>query len=154
MYALAMVFWELITRQIPFADAPNPSIAMDWVKSGEQENIPEGTPEEFKAIILDCWNKTPEQRPTAAAVAKRLDRLWQAERKQTQTSSSSSSSSSSKSSSASSSTSSSSAPLPVLMDDFEGKSLITFSDPLNLPAQPPVQSKPKLSESNGNMKPN
>ena len=130
LYALAMVFWELITRKIPFADAPNPSIAIDWVKSGEQENIPESTPEEFKTIILDCWNKTPEQRPTAAAVAKRLDTLWQGEHKKTL--GSSSSTSSSVSGSTSSSTSSSSAPMSALLES----SLATFSD---LPVLPPQQ---------------
>ena len=35
-------------------------------------------------------------------------------------------------------------PATGLTDDFEGKSLVTFSDPLNLPAQPPVQSEQKL----------
>ena len=28
LYALAMIFWELITRQIPFADAPNQEVAI------------------------------------------------------------------------------------------------------------------------------
>ena len=142
IYALMMIFWELITRQIPFADAASQEVAIQWIMSGEQETIPEGTPEEYKALILEGWDKDPGKRPSAAAVAKRLDTLWQAERKQTQTSSYSGSSSSSVNSSASSSISSRSAPLPV--DDFEGKSLVTFSDPLNLPAQPRVQSEQKL----------
>ena len=103
LYALAMVFWELITRQIPFADAPNPAIAIDWVKSGEQETIPESTPEEFKAIILEGWHKDPTQRPEAAEVAKRLDTLWQSERQKASTSSNSSTTSSSMNSSHSSS---------------------------------------------------
>ena len=49
MYALMMMFWELITRQIPFADAASQEVAIQWIMSGEQETIPEGTPEEFKA---------------------------------------------------------------------------------------------------------
>ena len=125
LYALAMVFWELITRRIPFADAPNPAIAIEWVKSGEQETIPDNTPEEFKAIILECWNKEPGQRPTAAIVAKRLDTLWQAERKQT--------SSPTPSSSSSSSSSSHSAPIPILMNAFEDKSAATNSQFNDLP---------------------
>ncbi len=141
IYALMMIFWELITRQIPFADAASQEVAIQWIMSGEQETIPEGTPEEYKALILEGWDKDPGKRPSAAAVAKRLDTLWQTEHKKTQTSSHSGSSSASMSSSASSSISSRSAPLPV--DDFEGKSLVTFSDPLNFPAQPLVQSGQK-----------
>ena len=141
IYALMMIFWELITRQIPFADAASQEVAIQWIMSGEQETIPEETPEEYKALILEGWDKDPGKRPSAAAVAKRLDMLWQTERKQTQASSHSSSSSASMGSSASSSISSRSAPLPV--DAFEGKSLVTFSDPLNFPVQPLVQSEQK-----------
>ena len=136
LYALAMIFWELITRQIPFADAPNQEVALHWITLGEQEKIPEGTPEEFEAMILEGWHKDPNQRPSAAALAKRLDTLWQTERKQIPISSYSSSSS--MSSSASSSASNSSAPLPALVDPFEDKSLVTFSDPLNLLNQPVI----------------
>ena len=32
IYSLAMVLWELASRQIPFADAATPAIAADWVK--------------------------------------------------------------------------------------------------------------------------
>ena len=131
LYALAMIFWELITRQIPFADAPNQEVALHWITLGEQEKIPEGTPEEFEAMILEGWHKDPNQRPSAAALAKRLDTLWQTERKQIPISSYSSSSS--MSSSASSSAFSNSTSISNLADHFEGKSLVTFSDPLNLP---------------------
>ena len=44
LYALAMMFWELITRQIPICRCPQPGQwRLDWIKSGEQEKIPEGT---------------------------------------------------------------------------------------------------------------
>ena len=84
IYALMMIFWELITRQIPFADAASQEVAIQWIMSGEQETIPEGTPEEYKALILEGWDKDPGKRPSAAAVAKRLDTLWQVERKKAQ----------------------------------------------------------------------
>ena len=144
IYSLGMILWELVSRQIPFADAPTTAIAMDWVKSGEQENIPEGTPEEFKALFWIVGIKPRRTSSIGDAVAKRLDTLWQAERKKTQTSSSSSSSPSSRSSSASSSTSSSSAPLSTLADHFsEGKSLVIFSE--SVPTTPPIEQELKNS---------
>ncbi|MBS0351002.1 MAG: protein kinase, partial [Proteobacteria bacterium] len=83
IYSLGMILWELVSRQIPFADAATPAIAATWVAQGDQEIVPEGTPEEFKVLILDCWNKDPAKRPQADAVAKRLDTLWQSEQKKT-----------------------------------------------------------------------
>jgi serine/threonine protein kinase len=86
IYSLGMILWELVSRQIPFADAATPAIAATWVAQGDQEIVPEGTPEEFKGLILDCWDKDPAKRPQADAVAKRLDTLWQFEQKKTPTS--------------------------------------------------------------------
>ena len=77
MYSLGMVLWELASRKIPFADAENPMIAMDWVKSGEKEVIPEETPKEFKQLIESCWDKEPSKRPTADKVAQSLNGLLQ-----------------------------------------------------------------------------
>ncbi|MBS0351103.1 MAG: protein kinase [Proteobacteria bacterium] len=83
IYSLGMILWELVSRQIPFADAATPAIAATWVAQGDQEIVPEGTPREFKSLILDCWDKDPAKRPKADEVAKRLDTLLQSEQKKT-----------------------------------------------------------------------
>ena len=90
-------------------------------------------------MILEGWDKDPNQRPSAAALAKRLDTLWQAERKQIPISSNSSSSS--MSSSASSPASRGDAKSSTQKGSFtERLSLVTFSKPpaiggLNSPTQ-------------------
>lgn len=81
IYSLAMVLWELVSRKIPFERAATPGIAAVWVAQGKQEIVPEGTPGEFKALILEGWHKDPAQRPKSSDVAKRLDVLWKAEQK-------------------------------------------------------------------------
>jgi TPR repeat protein/serine/threonine protein kinase len=85
IYSLAMVLWELASRKVPFAEATSAGVAAAWVAQGEQETIPENAPEEFKSLILESWNKTPEKRPSAETLAKRLDSLWKAECKKTPT---------------------------------------------------------------------
>lgn len=81
IYSLGMVLWELVSCRIPFADAATAAIAAMWVAQGEQETVPEGTPEEFKGLILDCWDKDPLRRPKADVIAKRLDSLLLQEHK-------------------------------------------------------------------------
>lgn len=82
IYSLGMVLWELASRKIPFADAANPMIAMDWVKSGEQEIVPEETPEKLKQLIELCWDKEPAKRPTAAMIAKNLEGLLREQKRE------------------------------------------------------------------------
>jgi serine/threonine protein kinase len=73
IYSLGMVLWELASRKIPFADAATPAIAATWVAQGEQEIVPEETPQELKQLIESCWDKEPSKRPNANVVAKRLE---------------------------------------------------------------------------------
>ena len=82
IYSLGMVLWELASRKTPFTKAASPMIAMNWIMSGMQEIIPEGTPEEFKQLIEICWDKEPSKRPTADIIVKRLDGLLENEHKE------------------------------------------------------------------------
>ncbi len=60
VYSLGKVLLQLITQEIPINNI----------------DIPKDTPEAFKNIILECLKKNPEERPTAAEVARRLHALW------------------------------------------------------------------------------
>eukprot|EP01090_Pellita_catalonica_P016431 TRINITY_DN468_c0_g1_i8.p1 TRINITY_DN468_c0_g1~~TRINITY_DN468_c0_g1_i8.p1 ORF type:complete len:415 (+),score=98.25 TRINITY_DN468_c0_g1_i8:136-1245(+) len=83
VYSLGMILWEIASRLIPFADAQNDAVIVGWIKDGEQEEIPEDTPAEFKSLIEECWSPTPSKRPTALEVLKRLEAArpdWQKDR--------------------------------------------------------------------------
>lgn len=73
IYSFGMVLWEIASRAVPFADALNQAVLMDWVKKGEQEEIPEKTPEGFAKLIAKCWNKTPSKRYSAGKIVRVLD---------------------------------------------------------------------------------
>jgi len=47
IYSLGMVFWEIASRAMPFADAQNAAVLARWKERGEKEDIPEKTPEAF-----------------------------------------------------------------------------------------------------------
>ncbi|MBS0351688.1 MAG: protein kinase, partial [Proteobacteria bacterium] len=68
IYSFGMVLWELVTRQLPYAKAPNPMVAARWIEKGKKEEIPSDCPPVFKKIIELCWQTTPAQRPTAIGV--------------------------------------------------------------------------------------
>ncbi len=73
VYALAVVLWELASRQLPFQSAEgNTSLVKEWVKEGAREPIPEDTPPGIAKLIGRCWAQRAEDRPTAAEAVKEL----------------------------------------------------------------------------------
>ena len=74
IYSLGMVLWELASRQIPFAKAPNQQVAIGWIMRGKKEQIPTDCPKELKSLIESCW-ELPAKRPTAVKVAEQLKPL-------------------------------------------------------------------------------
>ena len=75
IFALAMVLWELASREIPYGDAPAESIIRDAVKGGEREDIPDDCPEGFATIIQMAWAQEAAMRPSAEEVIKQLQAM-------------------------------------------------------------------------------
>ncbi len=75
VYSFGMVLWELVTRALPYAKAPNQMVAARWIEKGKKEDIPGDCPPELKKIIESCWESLPVKRPTAIQVAERLKPL-------------------------------------------------------------------------------
>ena len=75
IYSFGMVLWELVTRALPYAKAPNQMVAARWIEKGKKEDIPGDCPAELKKIIESCWETLPAKRPTAVQVAERLKPL-------------------------------------------------------------------------------
>ena len=74
IYALAIVFWELATRGIPF-EGVEAAMLIACISRGDREEIPETCPPEFAALIVQCWDQEPRARPTAVAIAEWLQPL-------------------------------------------------------------------------------
>ena len=68
IYSLGVTLWELSSRKIPFADAPNPQIIPMWVQKGDREDIPENCPPALGTVIQQCWAGEPKDRPDADKV--------------------------------------------------------------------------------------
>ena len=72
VYGYGMVLWEIASRQLPYQDAQNDTVAISWIKDGEKENIPADCPVEFGQIIQKTWG-LPEARPTAREISTALE---------------------------------------------------------------------------------
>ncbi|KAI8601838.1 kinase-like domain-containing protein, partial [Dissophora ornata] len=66
IYALGMVMWEMASECTqPYQEHTRDSMSFCILK-GYTEDIPDNTPEVYKAFINKCWNQEPTERPTAA----------------------------------------------------------------------------------------
>jgi serine/threonine protein kinase len=73
IYSLAMVYWEIAERKIPFAEEmENPSQIAVWVTQGEREKISDDCPQAFAKLITDCWQGKGDQRPNMEAILKQI----------------------------------------------------------------------------------
>lgn len=74
IYSFGMILWEIASRKIPFSHATNEYIVIAAKMNNTQETIPSDTPEEYAALIKNCW-KTPRERPIAKNLVKELVNL-------------------------------------------------------------------------------
>lgn len=69
IYSLGITFWELATRQIPYAEHTSEAIPV-FVSRGKREIIPQDCPPKLAYLIQECWAGNPDARPTAEDLAK------------------------------------------------------------------------------------
>lgn len=72
VYALGIILWEIMARQLPFND-----IAFDWeiiesVSRGVRPPIDPSWSQTYCTLMSDCWTGDPWARPTAQEVERRL----------------------------------------------------------------------------------
>lgn len=73
IFSLGTVFWEIMTRKIPWAGRSTESIYAE-ITTGNRLPIPDDPafPPAFGELIAACWLETPNDRPTARTVLKAL----------------------------------------------------------------------------------
>ena len=71
MYSFGIVLWQLITREVPFANM-TPIQAAYAVAEGRRPTIPPTTPRRLQEIIMACWDQDSYRRPSFTYVAMAL----------------------------------------------------------------------------------
>eukprot|EP01102_Stenamoeba_stenopodia_P019499 TRINITY_DN737_c0_g3_i1.p1 TRINITY_DN737_c0_g3~~TRINITY_DN737_c0_g3_i1.p1 ORF type:complete len:1258 (+),score=266.02 TRINITY_DN737_c0_g3_i1:243-4016(+) len=80
IYSLGIIFWELVARAHPFSEF---SFRFQYqkadaiAKKGMRPTIPESTPSEFRSLIKNSWAQSPDDRPSASQLRKKLVELLQ-----------------------------------------------------------------------------
>ncbi|KAG0227184.1 hypothetical protein BGW41_003944 [Actinomortierella wolfii] len=69
MYAFGMVMWEMAAMNTtPFRHHCSRGVLAALVERGLREELPEETPDEYRALVTRCWDSDPEKRPEAIEV--------------------------------------------------------------------------------------
>ncbi|KAH8949077.1 hypothetical protein BDL97_10G011500 [Sphagnum fallax] len=79
VYSYAMVFYEVLTRKMPWCDAEgNPTVRMSdllaRIRRGERPGLPQDCPAHLSALISKCWATRAADRPKFPEICKFL---WQ-----------------------------------------------------------------------------
>ncbi|KAF9974421.1 copper transport protein ctr1 [Actinomortierella ambigua] len=66
MYALGVVMWEMAAEcTMPFKDQHNNAMVIRLVESGERDDLPKETPDDYRQWVERCWDQDPSKRPEA-----------------------------------------------------------------------------------------
>ena len=69
VFSFAMVLFELVTHEYPFADR-SPVMAAKAIAIDQlRPQLPDGTPPALAGLIASCWDASPARRPQFADVA-------------------------------------------------------------------------------------
>jgi serine/threonine protein kinase len=72
VYSFALVFFEVLTGEMPFADIPNPQI-LGSIRCGLRPCLASyHCPVHLSALISQCWTTRPEDRPKFPEICQRL----------------------------------------------------------------------------------
>jgi serine/threonine protein kinase len=77
VYAFAMIVWEILSCQIPYANFTKKRQLEDAVLAGERPPIESSWPSEARVLMTRCWQSDPAARLKAADVVKILNLPYQ-----------------------------------------------------------------------------
>jgi len=63
VYSFGIILWEILTRGSPFAGV-HPTRLVTQVIAGARPEIPNNCPAAFRTLIEQCWQHSPDKRPT------------------------------------------------------------------------------------------
>ena len=72
VYAFAIVMWEVLTKNYPFAGLEQQQIVAQVLVYDARPEIPEGSPQPLVDLIRRCWDRSPDVRPTFDQIIKIL----------------------------------------------------------------------------------
>ena len=88
VYSFGILFWEILTGEIPFQELKNNPNTCDTIEQmiiegyrPSLELLPVDTPQSIVNIIKECWNSKPSSRPTLGKIISNLTVILQLKKK-------------------------------------------------------------------------
>ncbi|GBC25530.1 kinase-like domain-containing protein [Rhizophagus irregularis DAOM 181602=DAOM 197198] len=76
IYSIGMIMWEISSGYPPFYNCKhNYNMAMKIV-NGSRPTILEGTPSEYKELMIQCWNEKSSERPKINTLLDKIEKMW------------------------------------------------------------------------------
>lgn len=76
VYSFAILLWEMLTGQVPWANVPSPMQVIYYVGVLQQRPIlPEHAPLPLRTLIEGCWAEAPQSRPPFVEILSRLRKM-------------------------------------------------------------------------------
>lgn len=75
VYSYAMVVYELLTHQVPFADRPSIQAAISCAVNEERPLLPSGCPSAIVELVNKCVEASPADRPTFGQIQSKLEAI-------------------------------------------------------------------------------
>ena len=63
VFSFGITMWELLTARVPYEQMTPLQAAVGVVQKGLRPVIPPSCPEGLAAVMRDCWQKDPRERP-------------------------------------------------------------------------------------------
>ncbi|KAH0788749.1 TKL family protein kinase [Histomonas meleagridis] len=73
VYSYAIVLWEMLMKNVPFADLTKDQIYDHIVTHNWRLLLPPESPKGLKKLITQCWSKNPKERPTFKEIVSMFD---------------------------------------------------------------------------------
>ena len=73
VFSYAIVCWEMLSRQCPFADLTPIQTAMAVLNYGLRPPMPDWAPLPFVSLVRRCWDTNPTARPDFFEILEALE---------------------------------------------------------------------------------
>lgn len=68
IFSWGIILWEIISRRKPFEHIGNALCVLWAIYTGKRPPLIEGCPKPLEKLMVDCWNKKPDERPSMQEV--------------------------------------------------------------------------------------
>ncbi|CAI2185424.1 7417_t:CDS:1, partial [Funneliformis geosporum] len=81
VYSFGMIMWEFMNGRRPFCDKKHDAELIVEICDGLRPSIVTNAPIGYIELMRECWDHDPLKRPVAAEITKRINDMWEFERK-------------------------------------------------------------------------